>query len=149
METAWIQVFILTMAECVAPAGKSVCQEQQFELQFLNRRDCEYALQQFIATKDELDYVIVNRAKSGCAPSAAETESYESVEAISDAKEESAGWRAPGNIEARRAAVNADHSGRLAELKSCEETDGKAPCKVGEVIVEEARASRRFPLSPR
>jgi len=65
MEVAWIQVFILTFAECVAPAGKTVCQEQQFELQFLSKADCEYALEQLIVMKDQAQYVIVNRQKSG------------------------------------------------------------------------------------
>ena len=41
METAWIQVFLLTMSECVAPAGKTVCQEQDVELQFLTQADCQ------------------------------------------------------------------------------------------------------------
>jgi len=64
MATAWIQVFILTFVECVAPAGKTVCQEQQFELQFLTQADCQYALEQLIAMKGEAEHVIVNRQKS-------------------------------------------------------------------------------------
>ena len=48
MDTGWVQVFVLTLAECVAPAGKSVCQQNQFELTFLNRADCEFALEQLI-----------------------------------------------------------------------------------------------------
>lgn len=138
METVWVQIFILTIAECVAPVGKSVCQEQQFELQFLSRTDCEYALQQFVAAKDELDYVILNRAKSGCIPSAMEVDSYQSRDAINAANSDITDWRMPGNTEARRAEVNADHRERLAVLKTCEETGGAAPCKIGEVIVEEA-----------
>ena len=39
MDTAWIQVFVLTLSECVAPAGKTICQEQAFELDYgLNPR---------------------------------------------------------------------------------------------------------------
>ncbi len=142
METAWIQVFILTLAECVAPAGKTVCQEQQFELQFLTRADCEYALEQLIATKDETDYVIVNRQKSGCAPSAVESNVFASLEAINEAHRDSAGWRAPDAGDKRRALVSKDHHQRLVELKTCEETDGAAPCKVGDIIVEEATGDR-------
>ena len=37
MDTAWIQVFVLTLSECVAPAGKAVCQEREFDLQFLTK----------------------------------------------------------------------------------------------------------------
>ena len=138
MDTTWIQVFILTFAECVAPAGKTVCQEQQFELQFANQADCEYALQQLLALKDDVDSVIVNRRKSGCAPSAMQTESFASLEAINEAFKNQAGWTIPGEGGARRAIVNAGHRERLSQLTSCEETDGEAPCKIGDIIVEEA-----------
>ena len=138
MATAWIQVFILTFAECVAPAGKTVCQEQQFELQFLSRADCEYALQQLTAMKNEAEHVIVNQQKSGCAPSAAKSETYVSLEAINEAHKESAGWRVPGDSDVRRAAVSKDHAERLAELMSCEETSNVVPCKIGDIIVEDA-----------
>ena len=52
MDTAWIQVFVLTLAECIAPAGKTVCQEREFDLQFLTRADCEYALEQLVSLHD-------------------------------------------------------------------------------------------------
>ena len=138
MATAWIQVFILTFAECVAPAGKTVCQEQQFELQFLTRTDCEYALQQLIAMKDQADHVIVNRQKSGCAPSAAESETYASLDAISAAHEDTSNWRVPGENDVRRAAVSKDHNERLDQLMTCEETANVVPCKIGDIIVEDA-----------
>ena len=135
METAWIQVFILTFSECVAPAGKTVCQQQQFELEFLSRRDCEYALEQLIAMKDDLDNVIVDHGKSGCTASAREAGVYGSSDDIRKANEDN--WRDPENADVRRAVVNEEHSERLANLKSCEETAGAAPCKVGNIIIEE------------
>ena len=141
METAWIQVFILTLSECVAPVGKTVCQQQQFELEFLTRRDCEYALQQLVAMKDELDNVIVDHGKSGCSASARETATYADVAAIRNAGAED--WREPGNLEEQRAAAadgddDEQHETRLAGLKTCEETGGTAPCRIGGIIVEEA-----------
>ena len=84
MATAWIQILLMTIAERAAPAGKSVCQEQQFELQFVGQADCEYALEQLIAMKDQADHVIINRQKSGCAPSAVESTTFASLEAIND-----------------------------------------------------------------
>ena len=138
MATAWIQVFILTFAECVAPAGKTVCQEQQFELQFLTNADCQYALEQLIAMKDEAEHVIVNRQKSRCVPTAVETDSYPSLDAISEAHKDTSGWQAPGENDVRRAAVNKDHSERLDQLMSCEETANVVPCKIGDIIVEDA-----------
>ena len=138
MSTAWIQVFILTFAECVAPAGKTVCQEQQFELQFLSRDDCEYALQQLIAAKDGLENVIVNRQKSRCVPSAVESEVYESLESISNTHQGEPGWRKPDETDLRRQRVNQDHEERLKSLMPCEDTSYVAPCKVGNIIVEDA-----------
>ncbi len=136
MEAVWIKVFVLTLAECVAPAGKSVCQEQQFELHLLNREDCEYALEQMIAMKSDADNVIVNRQKSGCAPSALQIDSFLSLDALNEANSGTSGWQELSEIAARRSTVNQDHSDRLVGLKSCEQTDGVAPCKIGDIIVE-------------
>lgn len=138
MDTTWIQVFILTFSECVAPAGKTVCQEQHFELQFLTREDCEYALEQLTTMKDEAEHVIVNRRRSGCAPSAAEAQSFASLEAINAANQDKVDWRIPENSDARRSVVSKNHNERLADLKTCEETGGAAPCKIGDIIVEAA-----------
>ena len=138
MTTAWIQIFILTFAECVAPVGKTVCQEQQFELQFLTREDCEFALQQLITTKDESDRIIVNREKSGCVSTAVESEIHTSLDAINEAHKDTANWRAPDQKDVRRMHVIKDHRERLDTLMACEETSNIAPCKIGDIIVENA-----------
>lgn len=138
MDTSWIEIFVLTFVECVAPAGKSVCQEQQFELKFHNQTDCQYAMQQLIKAKDELDYVIVDRSKTRCAPTAAVVGAYSSLDAINAANENTSGWLATQKGKKRRGALNKNHSERLDQMKTCEKTQGIAPCKIGEVIVEEA-----------
>jgi hypothetical protein len=138
MATAWIQIFILTFAECVAPAGKTVCQEQQFELQFLSRADCDYALEQLIAIKAAADNVIVNRQKTGCTSSAVESDAFASLEAINEAYKDTVGWRLPDEGDTRRSVVNKDHSERLADLMSCEDTGNVVPCRIGDIIVEDA-----------
>lgn len=138
METAWIQIFILTFAQCVAPVGKTVCQQQQFELQFFDQRECEYALQQMIAMRDEADYVIVDRERSRCSPSAAEVKTFDTLESINEANADRPNWRSPSGVDARRDAVNQDHDERLSELMPCDETNGVAPCKIGDIIVEGA-----------
>jgi len=138
MATAWIQVFILTFAECVAPAGKTVCQEQQFELQFLSRADCEYALLQLTTMKGEADHVIVNRHKSGCVPSAVKSEIHASLDAINEAHKDTANWRVSGENNAGRTLASKDHQERLNALMPCEETSNVAPCKIGDIIVEDA-----------
>ncbi len=142
MEAAWIQVFILTFAECVAPAGKTVCQEQQFELQFLNKADCEYALEQLIVMKGQAENVIVNRQKSGCAPSAAKSAMFESLEAINEANLDTVGWLVRDADGAGQRVVSKDYKERLNDLMSCDETGNIVPCKIGDIIVEEATGDR-------
>jgi hypothetical protein len=44
----------------------------------------------------------------------------------------------PAENDVRRTVVNKDHTLRLAELMSCEETSNVVPCKIGDIIVEDA-----------
>ena len=136
MDIAWIQVFVLTLAECVAPAGKSICQEQEFELQFLTKADCEVALEQLVSLKEESAAVIVNSNRSNCAPAARQRDVFESLEAINEAFD--ADWEAPETGETEPSSRQISHKGRLEELKSCEETEGIAPCRIGDIIMEGA-----------
>lgn len=138
MDIAWIQVFVLTLAECVAPAGKTVCQEREFDLQFLTRADCEYALGQLVALKNESANVIVDKNKSRCAPSARQSNVFESLDAVNAATQDKQGWRDPANVESSPAATRVSHQGRLEKLQDCEEADGVAPCKMGDIIIEGA-----------
>jgi hypothetical protein len=128
---------VLTLAECVAPAGKTVCQEREFDLLFLSGADCEVALEHLISLKEESPNIIVNRDKSRCAPSARERDAFESLEAINEAYKDKVGWHLPGPDEDQPAATRVAYEDRLAKLKSCEESDGVAPCKIGEIIIEE------------
>jgi hypothetical protein len=136
METAWIQVFVLTLAECVAPAGKTVCQEQEFQLEFLNRADCEVALQQFVSLKEESASVIVNTSRSGCAASARERQVFDSVSAVSSASRDGGEWQDPQAAAAAPAASQASHQERLDELPDCSDVNGTPPCKMDGIIVE-------------
>jgi len=137
MDMAWIQVFVLTLSECVAPAGKAVCQEREFDLQFLARADCEVALQQLVSLKAESEYVIVNRNKSGCAPSARETNVFASLDEASAAAPDRENWKAPAK-EQTPSERRKSYDDRLANLPNCEDSDGEAPCKMGGIIVEAA-----------
>lgn len=136
METGWIQIFILTIAECVAPSGKSVCQESQFELQFVQEADCEVALQQLVALKKESENVIVDEQRSGCAPSARQGEVFSSLSAAEAALSDQDGWRAPQTTGTEPTTSLVSHEERLKELKSCDETNNVGPCKVGDIIIE-------------
>lgn len=138
MDIAWIQVFVLTLSECVAPAGKTICQEREFELQFVNQADCELALEQLVSLKSESESVIVNADQSSCAPSARRQEVFASVEAINDANRETDGWQAPAIDESKPGPSKMAHQERLANLPTCEDSGGVAPCKIGEIIIEGA-----------
>ena len=138
MDTGWIQVFVLTIAECVAPAGKTVCQETQFELQFLTRADCEVALEQLVTLKEESESVIVDARASGCRATAVQREVFASLAAINEANLDTDGWEAPEAGDAKPRASGIAHQQRLDSLQTCEETGGLAPCKIGSIIIEGA-----------
>lgn len=142
MDTAWIQVFVLTLAECFAPAGKTVCQEREFDLQFLTREDCEYALEQLVSLKDESASVIVNRGKSSCAVSARERDVFASLDAVSAASQGMQDWQEPDAAEATTPATRVLYQNRLENLPNCSESDGESPCKMGGIIIEAAATGK-------
>jgi hypothetical protein len=138
MDTAWIPIFVLTVTECVAPTGKTVCQEQHFELQFVTESDCEYALEQLVTLKDASQSVIVDKSKSNCAPSARRHHVFASLSEVAESVDNKQGWRAPDVQEPTPEATRKLHQARLESLMTCEESKGVAPCKIGEIIVEDA-----------
>lgn len=136
MDIAWIQVFVLTLSECVAPAGKTVCQEREFELQFLSQPDCEFALQQLVSLKQESDKVIIDPDKASCTVSARQSKVFASVDAINEAFRDEDGWRAPQIEESSPGVERAAHQERLASLPACGDAGDNPPCKIGDIIVE-------------
>ncbi len=142
MDTGWVQIFVLTIAECVAPAGKTVCQESEFELQFLTRADCEVALEQLLELKDASETVIVDKSRSSCTASARQQPVFGSLAEVAASLGDAADFRTP-QVEAEEPEPStSSHQARLDSLKSCEETRGVAPCKIGEIIIEEASAPK-------
>jgi len=136
MDIAWIQVFVLTLSECVAPAGKTVCQEREFELQFLSQPDCEFALQQLVSLKQESDKVIIDPDEASCIVSARQSKVFASADAINEAFRGKDGWRAPQIEESGPGVDRAAHQERLANLPSCGDTFDDPPCKIGDIILE-------------
>ena len=129
MDTAWIQVFVLTLAECVAPAGKAVCQEREFDLQFLTSSDCEFALEQFISLKDQSELVIVDKTSSRCVAASRRTSVLSNVDGLESGMSDK---------ETAPAASQTAHQQRLEDLPTCEKSEGTAPCKMGGIIIEAA-----------
>lgn len=137
MDTAWIQVFVLTLSECFAPAGKTVCQEREFDLQFLTRADCEFALQQLVSLKQASDNVIVNAGKSRCDVSTREGRVFATADAVNQPFSEGEGSQPRGQTQ-QPGPEYAAHQERLANLPECGDADGVAPCRIGDIIIEEA-----------
>ena len=142
MDTGWIQVFVLTMSECIAPPGKTVCQQQEFQLEFATAEACELAREQFVALKSEMDNVIVNRDRTRCAASAREHTVYESLDEVTAAIRPETTWQAPpGRSETAEKAADFTekaHKERLESLPTCDDSSGRRPCKIGEIILEES-----------
>lgn len=136
MGSAWIKVFILTISECVAPAGKNVCQQLEFEQQFLTESDCQAALEQLVTLKDAARDVIVDHGASGCAPSARKVDTFENLAAIDEAYKDAPGWRAPDKDAAPPSQNTEAFHERLEGLKNCDDTHWVAPCKNEGIIIE-------------
>ena len=143
MDTAWIPIFVLTLAECVAPPGKMVCQEREFELQFLTQSDCESTLQQLVSLKETSDTVIVDKSRSGCAPSARQQRVFTSLAEVTEAAGDKQAWRAPQIQPPATESTQDLHKSRLETLPTCEASKGVAPCKVGEIIIEDTADVKR------
>jgi hypothetical protein len=138
MGSAWIKIFVLTLSECIAPPGKTVCQENEFELEFLTRADCETALEQLIVLKDESANVIVNKSRSGCRPSAREQTVYASPDEVSGTLGNADDWLEPAAVTPAENDFRKSYEERLESLKTCDETQGVTPCRIGEIIIEGA-----------
>jgi len=146
METAWIQVFVLTLTQCLAPAGKMVCQEETVEYYFTSADDCDRALVQMVDLAARADNILVDRERSDCKAGVKETRIFASSD---DASSSMTGGANAVLIDDEvpppdfmQSALNE----RLKDMKACDETDGVAPCKIGDIIVEAATEGPKTPV---
>lgn len=138
MDTAWIQVFVLSLSECVAPAGKTVCQEQQLQLEFARLEDCETALEQFVELKEASATVIVDADSARCVATAKRVEAFTSLAAVAAANEDRENWVTPDLSSAEADFQQAAHQERLEQMPECSDSAAVYPCRQGLIIVEEA-----------
>lgn len=138
METAWIQVFIMTLTQCVAPPDKMVCQEETVEYRFASEADCDRALVQMLDYAERADNVLVNRQKSMCRAAAQESRVYASGEEANPASGVDDGFVLIDGKTPPTDFMQASHQERLSALQECEQTGGAAPCKIGQIIIEPA-----------
>jgi hypothetical protein len=136
METAWIQVFVLTLTQCIAPAGKMVCQEEAVEYLFTNEEDCADALVQLVDLAARADNVLVDRQKSNCRPAAKESIVFADSAAAKASLANTDDFVLIDGKAPPPDFLQVAHEERLEQLKDCEETNGVAPCKIGAIIVE-------------
>ncbi len=145
MDTAWIQVFVLSLSECVAPAGKTVCQEQVVQYQFYDQAECEAVLQQFIKYSAGADNIIINAEKSQCLATVRQSPTFRTLQ---QANQE---LGAIDNLETLPVEQSAppessgEHAARLEKLPDCDSNYRVTPCKVGQIIVE-TDATREIPV---
>ena len=136
METAWIQVFVLTLTQCIAPAGKMVCQEEAVDYHFTNEDDCARALVMMVDLAARADNILIDRQRSNCRPAAKESVVYADAEGARASLANAEDFVLIDGEAPPPDFMQAAHSERLESLKSCEETQGVAPCKIGEIILE-------------
>ena len=79
----------------------------------------------------------VDKARSACAPTTVQSEVFPDQAAASAALSSEEGWREPQEPQPGEPSTSlASHQERLESLKTCDETGGVAPCKIGEIIIE-------------
>lgn len=138
METAWIQVFVLTLTQCIAPAGKMVCQEETVEYHFASEDDCARALVQMVDLAARADNILVDRERSDCKPGVKEAQVYASGDDARSSISPGAGVVLIDDKAPPPDFMKSAHDERLKEMKTCDETDGVAPCRIGDIIIEAA-----------
>jgi hypothetical protein len=136
METAWIQVFVLTLTQCIAPAGKLVCQEETVEYHFTSEEDCASALVMMVDLAARAENVLVDRQRSDCKPAATESVVFANADDAKSSLANAENFVLIDSESPRPDFMQAAHDERLSSLKTCEETNGAAPCKIGEIILE-------------
>ena len=143
METAWIQVFVLTLSQCIAPAGKVVCQEETVQYQFTNEEDCARALVLMVDLAARADNILVDRQRSNCSPGAKESVVYADADGAKASLAGSANFVLIDGEAPPPDFMQVAHTERLERLQSCDETNGVAPCKIGEIILEPSAETQR------
>jgi hypothetical protein len=136
VDAAWIKVVVLTLAECVAPQGKTVCQNQEAQYYFVDEAECQKVLEQLIDYRDGFDNVIVDKQASGCRPAARNLEVFESRADADPNFVESESQGIAGAEPKKKDFIQERHDLRLQSLPVCDDEKPVTPCKRGEIIIE-------------
>jgi len=136
MDIAWIKVVVLTLAECVAPEGKTVCQEREVEYHFVDEVECQKVLEQLIDYRDKFDNVIVDKAGSSCSASTKSAEVYSSRTDADPSFVDDDGNVVVGQGSKQKDFMRERHDTRLESLQVCDNQQLVTPCRRGDIIVE-------------
>lgn len=142
MATAWVKVVVLTLTECVAPEGKTVCQEQQVQHYFVEQSQCEAVLTEMIEYRTDRKDVIVDAGKSSCLPTLKNVEIFGSEAEADQAFADTEGWGVLPVEPQQKDFLQVRHEERLSTLPDCDDETGIVPCKMGEIIIEGATAKK-------
>ena len=136
MDIAWIKVVVLTLAECVAPEGKTVCQEQQVQYYFFDDVECQKVLEQLIDYRDGFKNVIVNKDDSSCLPAAKDLQVFASRSKADEYFAEMGGLGVISEEPTMKDFMQERHELRLESLHVCDDQELVTPCRRGDIIIE-------------
>jgi hypothetical protein len=136
MDIAWIKVVVLTLAECVAPEGKTVCQEQQVQYYFVDEVECQKVLEQLIDYRDGFENVIVNKEDSSCLPATKSSEVFSTRSDADPSYVDEDGVVMVGEEPKKKDFIQERHDLRLQSLPVCDDAKLVTPCRRGEIIIE-------------
>ena len=136
MDTAWIKVVVLTLAECVAPEGKTVCQEQEVQYYFYDEAECQKVLEQLIDYRDGFENVIVNKQNSKCLPAARNHQVFNSRSEADRYFTDTEGLGVLSDEPAPKDFLRKRHDKRLENLPECDDANLVTPCRRGDIIIE-------------
>ena len=129
MDAAWIKVVVLTLAECVAPEGKTVCQEQQTQYSFVDEAECQQVLEQLIDYRDTFENVIVNKANSSCSTASKNLELFEKRSDADPGFVDEEGYVVVGQEPKQKDFMQERHDLRLQSLPACDSSQSVTPCR--------------------
>lgn len=136
MDIAWIKVVVLTLAECVAPEGKTVCQEQLVNYYFVDEVECQKVLEQLIDYRDGFENVIVNKDNSSCQPAAKDLQVFASRSKADEYFSEMGGLGVISDEPSMKDFLQQRHDMRLEGLNACDDENSITPCRRGDIIIE-------------
>jgi len=136
MDIAWIKVVVLTLAECVAPEGKTVCQEQQVQYYFVDEVECQKVLEQLIDYRDGFENVIVSKDNSSCQPAAKNLQAFASKSKADEYFAEMGGLGVISDDSSMKDFLQERHDLRLESLHVCDDSKLVTPCRRGDIIIE-------------